>query len=331
MTNRKYKYQLPKNTDERVEAIYEEFNVSPSQAKSTPVETLKDYLVELLKHSKKIELRKALEKEAISDSINIALGVLAVIAVLFLWLGLWVNSNDWEWLKSHRFSLRLWGTAFAAVYVGVSIERTSIFNRLWSFGFTKIVASISVSALVIFSTGKASSLINNIFGVDASVFPYTRAYIAGILAFRYSSPLLIVVGFFAVFHAFDLLGYFKAKSFSDYISDLPGKSIAFLILAIVVLFFSWQWINRDFSESALPAKIYRLAHALDFNSRHSCINVKENLSVVFVGADHSKVLVDMSGVQTEDIESFVNQELSSNVSIPKTFFFLPCTPGVRAQ
>jgi hypothetical protein len=129
MTDRKYKYQKPKNTDERVEAIYEEFIASNSTNDNSKVETLKDYLAASLLHSKKIEWGKQREKEAASDSINVALSILAVVAFGFLWLGWWVNSNDWDWLKNHRFALRLWGVAFAAVYIGVSIERTSLFSR----------------------------------------------------------------------------------------------------------------------------------------------------------------------------------------------------------
>jgi hypothetical protein len=331
MTKRKFKYQQPKNTEERVEAIYEEFCSSSSSSERRPVETLKDHVVALLVHSKDIEWRKKLDRETESYSIQSALLTLAFVAMVFLWNGWWSDSGDWDWLNNHRFSLRLWGIAFAAVYIGVSIERSSLFKRLWTFAFTKLVASIAVSALLIFSTGKASSLINSVFGVDASVFPFTRAFITGILAFQYSSPLLIVVGFFAIFHAFDVAGYIKSRFSSAYVYALPPwQSIVFLVLAIVVLFTSWLWINRDFSEAAIPTKIYRLAHVLDFNSRHSCVNVREGVSVVFVGSDQSKVLVDMSGVQTEDVESFVNQSISSNVVIPKSFFFLPCNPGIRS-
>ena len=332
MTERRFKYQQPKTTEERVEAIYEEFCSSSSSIDKKPIETLKDYVVALLSHSKDIEWRKKLDRETKDYSIQFALFTIAFVAIVFLWNGLWSDSSDLEWIKSHRFALRLWGIAFAAVYIGVSIERSSLFKSLWGFGFTKLVASIAVSALLIFSTGKASSLINAVFGVDASVFPFTRAFIAGILAFQYSSPLLIVVGFFAIFHAFDIAGYIKSKLSSDYGYDFPPwQSIVFLVLAVIVLFASWRWINSDFSEKAFPAKIYRLAHVLDFNSRHSCVNVKDGVSVVFVGSDQSKVLVDMTGAQTEDIESFVNQNISSNVAIPKNFFFLPCNPGIRPQ
>jgi len=330
MKERKFKFQQPKNTEERIEAIYEEFCSSSSINNRKSVETLKDYVVALLAHSKDIEWKKKLDREYDSYSIQFALFSLAFVAIVFLWSGWWSDSSDWEWLNNNRFAIRLWGTAFAAVYIGVSIERSSLFRKLWGFGFTKLVASIAVSALIIFSTGKASTLINSVFGVDASVFPFTRAFIAGMLAFQYSSPLLIVVGFFAVFHAFDVGGYIKSKFSNDDVYNFPPwQSVVFLVLAVVVLFASWQWINRDFSEAAFPSKIYRLAHILDFNSRHSCVNIKEGVSVVFVGSDQSKVLVDMSAVQTKDIESFVNKNISSNVAIPKSFFYLPCNPGIR--
>ncbi len=325
MTERKFRYAPPKNTEERVEAIYEELCSTPSTIERKRLETLKDHVVALLAHAKQVEWRRKFDRESDDYSIQFALLALAVVAAFFLWHGLVVETSDWKWLDNNRFALRLWGIAFAAVYVGVSIERSSLFKKLWDFGFTKVVASVAISALLIFSTGKASSLINSVFGVDASVFPFTRAFIAGILAFQYSSPLLIVVAVFAIFHAFDIVGHIKLKRTSDYHFP-PWHSIAFLGLAIIVLFVSWRWINRDFSDDQLSAKIYRLAHVLDFNSRHSCANIKEGVNVVFVGSDHSKVLVDMSGVQTETIESFVDQKISGNIAIPKKFFYLPCNP-----
>lgn len=331
MTERRFQYERPKNTDERIEAIYEEFRTTSSS--KNPLDTLKDYVIALLAHSKHVESTKEFERESDNYSILIALHTLAFVATLFLWFGLGSDaSSDWKWLNNHRFPLRLWGIAFAAVFIGVSIERSSLFRKLWSFGFTKIVASIAVSALLLFSTGKASSLINAVFGVDASAFPLTRAFIAGILAFQYSSPLLIVVAFFAILHTFDLAGYIKSKVSSDYSYDFPPMhSIAFIALAIVVLSISWRWMYHDFSEETFPKKIYRLAHELDFNSRHSCANIKEGVTVVFVGSDHSKVLVDVNIVQTENIESFVDPEISNNIAIPKRFFFLPCNPGILPE
>lgn len=331
MKKRKFEFEPPKNTDELIEAIYEELCITPKAGNTKQVETLKDYVTELLAQSKYVERERKYAKDSESFSISFALGTFAVVSLVFLLSG-WSDSRDFEWLNNHRFAVRLWGVAFAAVFIGVSIERSSLFKRLWSFGFTKVVASVAVSALLVFCTGKASSLINSVFGVDASVFPLTRAYLTGLLAFQFSSPLLIVVALFALFHAFDVVGYLKSKFKEDCLYDLPPwNSFAFLILAIVLLIFSWQWINRDFSAPALPRKTYRLAHLLDFNSRHSCINIKDGVSVVFVGSDHSKVLVDTSNVQTEDIESFVNRTISDNVEIPERFYFLPCQVEMKGK
>lgn len=332
MTDRKFKYQQPKNTDERIEAIYEELHLSISNNNKKPVDTLKDYVAAMLENSKEIGWRKKREIEAENYSVQSALFTLAFLAIAFLSSIWWDVSSDWEWVENNRFALRLWGTAFAAVYVGVSIERSSFFKKLWDFGFTKIVASIAVSALLIFSTGKASSLINSVFGVDAAIFPFTRAFISGMLAFQYSSPLLVVVGFFALLHAFDIIGYIKSKFSSDYIYDFPPwGSIIFLILAVVVLVASWLWIARDFAEEEFPSKIYRLAHLLDFNSNHACANIQKGVSVVFVGSDHSKVLVDTNTIQTNNVESFVNKNFSSSVAIPKKFFYIACSPDIRMQ
>lgn len=331
MTQRKFQFQRPKDTNEHIEAIYEELCSTPLNRNREPVETLKDHVVALLAHARQIEWKRKFEQESENASIEFSLLTLAIMSVVFLWSS-WGESNDWEWFNNHRLAVRLWGIVFAAMFVGISIERSSLFRKLWSFGFTKVIASVAVSSLLIFSTGKASSLINGVFGVDASVFPFTRAFITGLLAFQYFSPLLFVVAVFAVLHAFDVAGYIQSKFSSSYTYVAPPlHSIAFLVLAIVVLCISWRWVNRDFSESTYPARIYRLAHVLDFNFRHSCVNIKDGVSVVFVGADHSKVLVDMSEVQTDNIESFVDPKVSGDVKLPSKFFYLPCTPGIRSE
>lgn len=329
MKDRKFKYQRPQNTTERLEAIYDELHESAPINNEKQLDTLKDHVVALLAHIRKIEQRKENEKEDAELSLRFTLGVFAFIASVLLFNG-FQDQSDWEWLNNNRFSIRLWGVGLSAVFIGVLIERTSFIMRLWSFSFTKIITSIAVSALIIFCTGKASSLINFLFGVDASVFPYTRAFLTGLLVFQYLSPLLLIVVIFLISHSFNIIGYIKSLNSSGYAyTRLPLLSIAFFMLGSMVLMFSWHWINYDFSEKAIPAKIYRLAHSLDFNSRHSCTNIPNNVSVVFVGPDQSKVLVDINNVQTEDMESFINRRISDNVEIPKKFFFLPCQAEIR--
>ena len=324
MSPRKYQFKKPSGPDEHLEAIYEELSGSPrSHGEPWRVETIKDYVAALLTHAREAERNRQTERERTAHSLNWALGALAVLALVFLFNGI-VGSNEFAWLDSHRFPIKLWGVAFAAVFVCVSIERSSFFRSIWAFGITKVVASIAVSALIVFSTGKASSVMNAIFPVDASALPFTRAIVAGILAFQYSYPALIVVALFAVGHAVIAVRWIQLKWFKGTYLDVPVQSMIFVLLALVVLGMSAKWVNQDFSDAALPAKVYRLAHALDFSSKYECANVPKGLAVVFIGSDQARVLVDAAGVQTDDMQSFVDERKSSQVQIPQHFDVLAC-------
>lgn len=326
--DRKFKYKEPLSAEERIEAIYEEFRITPLIGEPMRPETLKDYIAAILSHLKILDVKRQLGTEATDDGVNFALACLAIASVIFVF----ADTSGWQRLDDFRFAIRLWGVAFAVVYIGVSIERSALFKELWKFGFTKLISSIAISGLVIFCTGKASSQINLIFGVDSSAFPFTKAFITGILAFEYLSPLLFIAFIFAIAHLLGILNYVKSKFSNEYkFVAPPWRSTAVLILTPIVLFFSWKWVNRDFSEQELPAKIYLLAHKLDFNSRHSCSNIKVGVNVVFIGSDQNKVLVDISNIQTKDIESFINSKISQSLPIPKYFFLLPCQLEVAAK
>lgn len=325
MTDRKYLYVRPRNSEEHLEALYEELSLSPKGSPHLrPEQTVKDYLAALLDHLRRADRRRTSEKENEVGTVSWALGALAVLAIIFLFNG-FGKPGDWAWLDEHRFAVRLWGTAFAAVFVGVSIENTSLFRTLWSFGVTKLVTSLAVSALVVFSTGKAAGLLNAVFPVDAAALPLTRAIVAGILAFKYSYPLLIVVALFAVFHGMNTATWIRMKwtGKGEYEAP-PLLSMAFLVLSLVVLLFFARWVNRDFSDEMLPAKVYRLAHLLDFNLKYECSNLREGLSVVFLGPDQARVLVDVGSAQTDDMESFIDARKSGQVTVPQRFYVLPC-------
>lgn len=325
MDKNDYKYERQRASEQKLDEIVDELSFSPrGDNRSRPTKTLKDHIAALLDHAQKIDWKRQLEKEAESNSINWALSALFVLAIIFLFNGA-AGSGDWDWLDNHRFAIRLWGIAFAAVFIGVSVERSSLFKSLWAFGFTKLVASLAVSALIIFSTGKASSLINTVFSVDASALPFTRAFVTGLLAFQYSYPLLIVVVLFAIIHGLNAIDWMRLKWTGEGRYESPPlHSMAFLAASIVLLVFCYRWVNSDFSDKAWPAKIYRLAHVLDFNSKYECSNLREGLSVIFLGPDHSRVLIDTSGAKTDDIESFVDERKSNQVNVPTKFYVFPC-------
>ncbi|WP_175948149.1 hypothetical protein [Burkholderia pyrrocinia] len=323
MTERKYRFEKPRNPRQHLEALYEELSFSKRGYNDIrPTETLKDYVAELLKEAREVKRQREYEKEAEERDKSWAVGALAVLASVLIIVGM---SRQGSWLDDYLFPIRLWAIGFAAVFVGVSIERSSFFTRLWAYGFTKLTASIAVSALVVFSTGKASSLINGVFPVDASALPFTRAIVAGLLAFEYAYPLLLVVAVFAAIHTLVLFGWVKLKlSGEGKYYEPPIQSVAFLLLSTVVLVSYAKWVNKDFSNEAWPAKVYRLAHLLDFDVNYKCTNIPTGFSVVFLGPDHSRVLLDQNNPQTEDIESFVDAGTSRQTDIPQRFHVLSC-------
>lgn len=320
MAERKYEYRGPRGVEEHVEAIYEQLSASPSDRH----DTLKDHVATLIQQSKSVQQARAREAENESSDVALALSLLVALTLAFLLLG-YFGSGDWEWLNDQRFAIRHWGIVCAAVYVGISIERSSFFKRLWAFHFTKLVSTVALSGLIVFSSGKASGLINSVFAVDASALPFTRAIVTGLLVFQYAYPLLLVVGLFAAAHAFRVLGWAKNKIWpSDGYESPPLNSIVFTLLGLAVLGFSSHWVNNDFSAGAWSAKIYRLAHILDFNTRHSCANLRPGSSVIFLGNNQTRVLVDAGTAQTNDMESFVDAQRSQRIQIPTGFAILPC-------
>ena len=327
MGYRKFEHEKPKDTNERIEAIYEELCIA-RDSDTYSLSTLKDYVNEVLKLLRKVEMGPKDKEHAEESSLSIAIGLLAFLSFILLTIG-WGKSPNIDLINDLRFPISLWGIAFAAVFIGVSIERSPLCKRLWSFGFTKLVVSLALSALFVFCSGKASSLINSVFGVDASAFPLTRAYLTGLIAFQYSTPLLIIVAIFATFHALVVIAHIKSETQDFY--GTPWLSFAFLIFSIVVMCFSWQWMRKYFSEPELPKKTYKLARILDFNNRNSCKDLPDGLNVVFLGSNSSRVLVDPNHVEVNTIESFLGNSGDNDITVPKEFFVLPCEPGKTVQ
>ena len=306
MDERKYIYQRPKDTEERIEAVYEELSYISSNQGVAKAETLKDHVISIRDSIRQAKHERTYTKYEEESRLH---HLQRVLFSLFFLLFLLVvsKSGEWAWLDANRTKLRLWEIAIAAVFVGISIERSTFFQTLWSFGFTKLIASIGASALLIFCTGKASALMNSIFPVDASALPFSRAFITGFMVFQYSYPLLIAVIIFAILHATNTYQWvYKYLKTREMTREAPVHSVGFLLMSLVLMI-SWTiWMRVDFSEDQLPEKAYRLSRILDFNSNHPCTNLPKDVVVVFLGTGHSRVLVDSAPMPMDDLESFVS-------------------------
>ncbi len=314
----KFRYKKPSSKEENLEAIYEE--LSENEISNSNNRTLKTHVYEIVKRLREADWERKRELEKDDSDISWAMGFLAFIALILIISG-FRPDRDFNWLQQNSFSIKIWGIALATLYIGVSIEKFSVFRSLWQFSFTKLVTSISISGLIVFSTGKAAGAINSVFGVDASAFPFTLTFTSSLVFFHYILPFLALVGFFAAIYALDAFGWVKSLRYKEMSYNLPPvHSFAFPILASVVLVVFWGWSKNDLGEKKLPSKIYKLAHLLDFNSKNECANIKSGVPIVFLGSSQTAVLVDVHSSNINNLKSFFEKD----VEVPNTFYRLEC-------
>lgn len=250
---------------------------------------------------------------------SFSLTCLAVISSILLMNGFRSNPG-FDFIQENQLIIQLWGVVLATIYVGASIERSSLFRTLWEFSSTKIIASLSFSAVVIYSTGKSAYVINEVFGVDASTFPVTYAFTTAIIVFDTISSFLFALSLLIVLHISDIFGWFWAR-YKGHSYDFPSfHSFAFTILASVIMYFGWAWSNHELGSETLPGKVYIIASNLDFNSNNKCSNIDDSKPVVFIGENQNAVLVDESEIAVEEFEDFFNAKLKP----PKNFVRNKC-------
>lgn len=326
MAERNFKYERPRHPDQYLEALYEEVCLAPRDGRIAPTETLKDLVGALFDHARRVEWRRQHEEESRAHAVTMALTLVAAASIVCLFIG-FAQPGEWAWLNDHRVPIRLLGIALAALFVGASIERSSFIRCIWGFAFTKLVVSLALSALVVFSTGKASALMNAVFPVDASALPFTRALVTGMLAVRYLYPVLFFVAVVAVLHAISAIDWTLLKlSSRDTYAAAPVQSFLFLLLSLVILGTFTRWVNVEFSDEVWPAKVYQLAHELDFNAKYECGNLRPGLAVVFLGPGQDRVLVDLGTARAGDMKSFIEAGVHHPAAIAPKFFVLPCEP-----
>jgi hypothetical protein len=325
----KYAYHAPKSKDEFIESVALELRHSGERPNQWP-RTVKDLLADLLDLAKAVnfKLENAGHQKRLAEVY--ALYLLAGLCGLLLWHGSGIAKSDVTWLEENRFTLRAWGLGLAVVFLGVNIERSNFFATVWRHSIAKFAASIALSALVVYSTASASSLINGVFSVDAAALPFTRALLAGWIAFVHiARPLTLVVGLFALAQGLALVAYCKDKFAPDERTrtpDFPWHSLGVLVLSIAVMSSLHTWLNKSLSVEQLPMKIFQMARVLDFNARHNCSNLDSRAAVIFIGPDQGKVLVDSSWSALPDLEQFISQPATESDAPPKRFQVVPCLP-----
>lgn len=249
--------------------------------------------------------------------------LLALIGVVGVILAITRSAgSDIDWIREHTLAFRLWGVTLCLIFVGASIERATSLKLVWSFTATKILLSILFSGLLLFSKGKASGFINDIFSVDASVLPITLVFTTALVVFKTLIPLLIALAILlGVINLLTVLNWFF-----DYRNDrvdsssLPMYEFLYFIVLAVITYYALSWHNNELSDRRVGEKIYLIAQALEFNKSHQCSNVDLSLPVVFIGASQESVLVAPYSLEDFDFATF----FESTVVVPTDFKRVKC-------
>ncbi|WP_379059108.1 hypothetical protein V6M93_01410 [Pectobacterium brasiliense] len=229
--------------------------------------------------------------------------------------------SDIDWVREHTLSFRLWGVALCAIFVGVSLERSSLVSSLWRFTVTKVLLSIVLSGLVIYARGQAGIHVNAVFHVDASALPITLLFTTGLMVFKLLLPFIIVVAaIMFLVNSFFMAAWFKNK-FGGGDSELPLlQPVLCVLVSSVLLYHGWLWPSDQLSDTRVSEKIYLLAHALDFNDSHQCANVPADRPVVFLGNVQDAVLVAPYQLEDFDFATF----FEASVNVPHQFMRMRC-------
>ncbi|KMK85812.1 hypothetical protein [Pectobacterium brasiliense] len=309
-----------KNDIERdISSIRQELTGSELDLSWQSKSSLKYYVRGIYRDLVKWQFKRQYEKEESQRNLEFALCVIGVVGVLLAIIR--SAGSDIDWVREHTLSFRLWGVALCSIFVGVSLERSSVVSSLWRFTVTKVLLSIVLSGLVIYARGQAGIYVNAVFHVDASALPITLLFTTGLMVFKLILPFIIVVAAIMFLVNFFFMAAWVKNKFGGGNSELPLlQPVLCVLVSSVLLYHGWLWPSDQLSDTRVSEKIYLLAHALDFNDSHQCANVPADRPVVFLGNAQDAVLV--APYQLEDFDFATFFEASANV--PRQFVRMRC-------
>ncbi|EBE3721555.1 hypothetical protein B4R02_21770 [Salmonella enterica] len=236
---------------------------------------------------------------------SVALNTLAIVAIL-IFIFSTSNNSDSEFIETLKLPAYIISIMLSTIWFGINIERTLIFKELWRFKTAKIILSLSFTGLIVYCTAEASAIINDVFNIDPSFFPFTRSFLVAYLFFKKISILvylLVIVSFFCIIN---IISYFKSKWDGNNDIKFPIGALIHIFFTCIFSYFALGWVYSNFNDDVLNKKVYSLAHQLDFNKKNPCSNLQGvEVSVIFLGPNQDKVLVDFNKEEMLTASSFL--------------------------
>ncbi|NUL38304.1 hypothetical protein [Kosakonia sacchari] len=236
---------------------------------------------------------------------SFALNALALVAILIFAFATG-NKSDSEFIETLRLPAYIISIMLSSVWIGINIEKTLIFKQIWRFKTAKIILSLSFTGLVVYCTAEASAIINDIFSIDPSFFPFTRSFLIAYLFFKKISILVYFLAVVGILCLINVILCLKAKWGGNSNVDFPFGALVYIVFICIFSYFALGWVGSNFNDEVLNRKVYSLAHQLDFNRKNPCSNLKEDeVSVIFLGPNQDKVLVDFNKEETFTASGFL--------------------------
>ncbi|CAI9389643.1 MULTISPECIES: hypothetical protein [Citrobacter] len=236
---------------------------------------------------------------------SITLNTLAIVAIL-IFIFSTSNSSDSEFIETLKLPAYIISIMLSTIWIGINIERTLMFKELWKFKTTKIILSLSFTGLIVYCTAEASAIINDVFNIDPSFFPFTRSFLVAYLFFKKISILVYLLAIVGVVCIINIISYFKLKWDGNSDFRFPIGALIYIIFTCIFSYFALGWVYSNFNDDVLNKKVYSLAHQLDFNQKNPCSNLQDfEVSVIFLGPNQEKVLVDFNKEEMLTASSFL--------------------------
>lgn len=313
----KYRYTPPKSTEERIEALYEQTQLS-EKSKFLPSHTIRDVLEKILQlmDSQKRKSQQETDDAKFFELVShIACAVLGL--VLLFSAGNMAKNHSWANESVLFFS----GLTLLMIFLSVSLEKHFFFRFIWKYGAVKFMASIIFTALLVHASSVSSSTINSVFGVDSSSFVYTRSILTGILMFKMFIPVFWLVLMSCIFH----LVVVVAESRKNKIPLMPILNLLGSLIISAFVIFS---LSGVFDKGELEFKAYKLAHIYDFNDKIHCVDeniLSRDIVGIYLGNSHSQYLLDDKIKLNEELIDFIfRSREKSQIEIPGNFFTGKC-------
>ncbi|WP_288432594.1 hypothetical protein [uncultured Acinetobacter sp.] len=274
----------------------------------------------------KNEVKEIRGKDRISnlidvDKFNSYFIGLSVIS-LFIIFSYYINIDDKEnWARNYLFWGSIGGKIILSILVLNYIYRFNFIKYFFELKFTKLISGLIFSAAVLYSNSKASSLINEIFSVSATNFPYSLTFTTAFYSINYIANILSIIALILtiIFIFLEINHYIDKKEFN--FDKEKGIIIIFFLFFIISLGLQY----REFSENAIRFKAYQLALAMDFNKKYSCDGIPSNFSVAYIGNSQQKVIINMSNSEENVPLNFENFLMNSDKGfVSKLFIVQPC-------